>query len=242
MKDSTPLILGGLLLIAGIGIAKSLTAKCVPNIQAGSRVFLVGDSLGVGIGPYLKKLCTGIGADFAATTQISTTTNFWVGNDDFKSQIASFQPTLTIVSLGTNDTAGNTPAEQLSTNIANLLAIIQATGSAVYWVLPPSPLPFPDRFSALVRAQGVPVFESGQLDIPRGPDNLHPTVAGYAGWAGVIWQSATCSTQPPAASLSGLGRLRFLPLAGMKPRKSSIMARFVPTPKRRRPPIVFHRS
>ena len=239
------MILGGLLLIAGIGIAKSLTAKCVPNIQAGSRVFLVGDSLGVGIGPYLKKLCTGIGADFAATTQISTTASFWVGNDDFKSQIAAFQPTLTIVSLGTNDTAGNTPVDQLSTNIANLLAIIQATGSAVLWVLPPT-MPFPDRFSALVRAQGVPVFESAQLDIPRDPNSsppgVHPTIAGYAGWAGLIWQSATCSTQPPDAALSGLGRLRFLPLAGMKPRKSTVMARLVPTPKRRRPAIIFHRG
>jgi lysophospholipase L1-like esterase len=31
-------------------------------------------------------------------------------------------------------------------------------------------------------------FPSDQLAIPRGPDGIHPTARGYAGWAGAIWQ------------------------------------------------------
>ncbi|MFA4971580.1 MAG: SGNH/GDSL hydrolase family protein [bacterium] len=243
MKDSTPLILGGLLLVAGIGIAKSLSARCVPNIKAGSRVFLVGDSLAVGLGPYVKKLCTSVGADFDAASQISTTTGFWVGNAEFKAQIAAFQPTIVLVSLGTNDTAGNTQAPQLSANIAAMIDIIRATGAIVYWILPPT-LPFADRFSALVRQTGVPVFESSRFAIPRGPDNLHPTGLGYASWAGVIWQTATCSKEPPAVSLSGLGRLRFLPLNGVRPRASGVMSRVAPARpvRRRKPTITFRRT
>ncbi len=30
-------------------------------------------------------------------------------------------------------------------------------------------------------------FHSEKLEMPRGPDNLHPTARGYAGWAGAIW-------------------------------------------------------
>ena len=39
--------------------------------------------------------------------------------------------------------------------------------------------------------QGVPAtdyFHSEKLEIPRGPDGIHSTPRGYAGWAGAIWR------------------------------------------------------
>ena len=30
-------------------------------------------------------------------------------------------------------------------------------------------------------------FHSERLSLPRGPDGLHPTARGYAGWAGAVW-------------------------------------------------------
>lgn len=37
----------------------------------------------------------------------------------------------------------------------------------------------------------VSFFPTQSLDLPRGPDGIHPTPRGYAAWAGAIWRWLT---------------------------------------------------
>ena len=202
-------IFGGLLAVAGVGILRTLKPGCVSPIVPGGRVLLVGDSLGVGMDRYFATLAKEAGMDYASNVQGSTTTAFWAKDQGpVAASVASFNPTLTLISLGTNDTKTNYTLEQLDGHIRHLISIVSTRGGVPVWILQPS-LPFADRgFTQLVRDTGIRVFESSRIDIPRGPDGIHATGLGYAGWAGAVWQDLSCGKLPAPAPAAGLGAVR----------------------------------
>jgi lysophospholipase L1-like esterase len=152
----------------------------------------MGDSLSVGMDRHFKSLSTANKVAYSSATKSGTSTFQWVKPSyGLKARLEAFKPTVVLVSLGTNDSKTMLSEPQHLEAIQSLLDIIRASGAEPFWILPPS-LPWKESFSELVRSQGVPLFESSQIKIPRGPDKIHPTGVGYAGWAGIVWQSITC--------------------------------------------------
>jgi lysophospholipase L1-like esterase len=184
-------LLGGLLIAGGIGLVAVASSR--PKINEKSRVLLFGDSLAVGLNPHLKQLADEAGVEaYTGKGIVGTRLNQWDTDPWLDATLASFQPNLILVSLGTNDEATSPGAVEREADAFHaLLDKLRATGAEIVWIGPPE-LPFPRQGVADMIRESVPYyFESEQLDIPRAGDHLHPNAAGYAGWAGAIWRWLT---------------------------------------------------
>jgi len=184
-------LLGGLLITAGVGLAALATRR--PKLSASSRVLLFGDSLAVGLNPQFQQLATEAGVTYEGFGVVGSRIQAWLDNPQLDDALAAFKPTLILVSLGTNNEAEPSAgaADRAAPALAALLDKLHATGAEIVWIGPPT-LPFPRQgVSDLIRANVSYFFDSALLDIPRSPDGLHPNAAGYAGWAGAIWQWLT---------------------------------------------------
>jgi hypothetical protein len=194
--DKTSWVFAGLLLFSGYGIARSLMA-CSPLIGKGSRIFVTGDSLAVGLDMFMRKLAKKNRLAYDALVYGGTSTFQWTNpNRGLLARMQTFKPTVVIVSLGTNDSMTQFKEPRHRSEIKKLIEMIRGVGAIPYWVLPPK-LPWKQNFSQWVRDEKIRVFESEQVHIPMGPDNIHPTGAGYAGWAGLIWQDMACAETAP---------------------------------------------
>jgi lysophospholipase L1-like esterase len=189
--------------MAGLGMVRLLNG---PRVRKGMRVLLIGDSLAVGMAPYFAALAKEAGVDFKAMATVGTRIDQWAANPDLKKLLESFQPDLILVSLGTNDSfmQGAGIVEKQQAQLEKLLALLtQWPRSKDYglgpehlvWIGPPTlPKPPSPGISKMIQdAAGSALsprffyFHSEKLEMPRGPDSLHPTARGYAGWAGAIW-------------------------------------------------------
>lgn len=204
-------LLGGLLLAGGIGLVAAVRRR--PKLTEHSRLLMFGDSMAQGLDPHMKALAKESGIPYFAAAVPGTRIDQWAASQKLDQYLAEFQPTLTLVALGTNDAylPGDvwqkqaphlqTLLEKLRTfsnaNVNDAAGPHYAAGTEIIWIGPP-PLPAThlgmslntDFLEALAKA--VPhYFPSDELDIPRGPDGLHPSAAGFAGWAGRIWASLT---------------------------------------------------
>lgn len=196
-------IYAGLALVAGIGVVKLIGG---PRIRRGMRVLLVGDSLAVGMAPYFGALAKEAGVEFKSLATVSTRIDQWASSAELAKLLTSFQPDMVLISLGTNDsymTGGASTVEKQRAALEKLYALLtqwprsSGTGRGpehVVWIGPPTlPKPNPAMTGMIQDAAGNALsprfhyFHSDRLSLPRGPDGLHPTARGYAGWAGAIW-------------------------------------------------------
>lgn len=181
-------LLGSLLIAGGVGLVAAATRR--PKIGPETRLWVFGDSLAVGLIPQLRALADEEGiADFGGRGIVGSRLSDWDHDAALPGEFAAFQPTLILVSLGTNDEAlGPGAAERQAPHLERLLETLAGTGAEVVWVGPPE-LPFErEGVSDMIRAAVPYYYPSERLSIPRGPDDLHPNAAGYAGWAGALWQ------------------------------------------------------
>jgi lysophospholipase L1-like esterase len=155
-------------------------------IRAGDRLLLVGDSLAQGLAAPLKRLAADGSVNATSDGRVGTRIDQWAQQTWLQTDLQS-SPTFVLVSLGTNDMKlANALSERPL--LDQLLARLRASNARVVWILPPT-MPFPDPgVRAMIADTGVLLFRSDLLAIARGPDSIHPTAAGYAGWAGSIWQ------------------------------------------------------
>jgi len=175
---------------AGAGLAKLLPSG--PRIRAGTRLMVVGDSLAVGMAPYFACLSKEQKLPFDALAKVSTRIDQWAASQVLAEHVATFKPTLVLVSLGTNDAfmMGDVAAKQRPA-LAQLIAQLTVGGAELAWIGPPQLAGRPNAGLLTLLKSAIPAsnyFASETLPIPRGPDNLHPTAKGYAGWSGAIWQ------------------------------------------------------
>jgi lysophospholipase L1-like esterase len=183
-------ILGGLAVAAaGVGIARLLADR--PHIDEESRVLLLGDSHAQGLAPHLRTIAKEQGIPFHAVFRVGSTVDDWVGSPALVAALAEFQPTLILVVLGTNDAYLPDASERQTAAIEELVAELEAAGDVV-WVLPLDLERYggaePDQeLRQTIEDQAPSTFPSDELDIPRGPDGLHATAAGYGAWAGSLW-------------------------------------------------------
>lgn len=183
----------GLAVVAGVGLTTLIRRG--PKIVPGkTRLLLIGDSLAVGLGPPMQAIARDQKIPFDAVAEVGTRIDQWATRPDLDQHLAAFHPTLVLVSLGTNDEymQGAGVVSRQAQKLQALLAKLHAAGADVVWIGPPTlPKPQSNGIVPMLKAT-IPAshyFPSDTaLTLPRGPDQIHPTVAGYAGWAGALWQ------------------------------------------------------
>lgn len=195
--------------LGAVGIVELLSG---PTLRASDRILLVGDSLAVGLSTPLSALAKDHGIAFQAIAIVGTRIDQWAQSADLTAMLSSFQPTIVLISLGTNDAymlpaPGTTIGQRQAPYMEALLTKIEAVHPrAIVWIEPPT---LPDAAVSLssvrqlIEAQHaidlpkhikprVSLYLSQRLTItPRSPDGIHPVVSGYAFWAGKIWQWLT---------------------------------------------------
>ena len=207
VRNASPWLFGGIFAAAGVGILYAikkagLGAVCQPHIKSGDRVLLVGDSQSQGLKTPLGSLAKKTGIEFQSFTESGTTMGRWLHDAQVSATLASFKPTLVLICLGTNDSAGNYSDEKLASQVVAMRDWIKASGADLVWILP-TKLRFPERVSPAVNAAGIDAFPSATLPIPQ-VDGIHSTGRGYAGWAEHIWAFLSCAPTPQVA-MQGLG-------------------------------------
>lgn len=192
----------GLALVAGLGMVRLMNG---PRLRKGLRVLLIGDSLAVGMAPHFAALAKEAGVNFQAMATVGTRIDQWATNADLAKLAQSFKPELVLVSLGTNDEymQGDVVAKQRAALDKLLLVLMDWTHSHDYglgpehivWIGPPTlPKAKSNGIVAMIQDAAGSVlsprywyFHTERMEIPRGPDSIHPTARGYAGWAGAVW-------------------------------------------------------
>jgi len=242
---SAPWIVGGLLLMAGVGIVRAVQVRqaggelgsdaggCVPMVGPGSRVLLIGDSMAVGLTPHVKRLSNASGADCQVLTQAGSHVEQWLVGQSHDALIATLRelkPTLVVAALGLSDSKSGLSVEHIRSKALMLATQLTVDGAALLWVLPPA-LPFEDRMTPALSGSSIRTFVTRRLPLPKGPDGMSPTAAGYAGWARQLWLSLSCFRQ------GGFGGL---PLASGKPQTSLLTP--VQLPKRPSRPVMIGRK
>lgn len=187
----------GAAVATGVGIAFVLKGGH-PKLSETSRILLIGDSMAQGLAPQLKAMADEAGIPFVSLAVKGTVISEWAGltasahGQALVATLDAYRPTIILVSLGTNDeymSAAAAAAE--ADDLLALLTLLETYGDVV-WIGPPE-LPKDDSngIVAMIEDTDVAYFPSQQLDIPRAPDDLHPTVGGYGSWAGMLWSWLT---------------------------------------------------
>lgn len=188
-------LLGGVLFAGGVGLVRVLTAR--PKLNENSRVLVIGDSLARGMTPHFKTLAEEAEIPLVSLAIPGTRTSQWTDSPELAAALIEFDPTHVFISLGTNDAYTRFTPEEVAEDAAELVALVEETEAHVIWIgapaLPPTSAGAnlnPDILAA-IREVAPNYYDSTDLEIPRGPDNLHPTASGYAGWAGALWNWLT---------------------------------------------------
>jgi len=183
------------LFAGGVGLVRALTAR--PKLDENSRVLVIGDSLARGMTPHFRTLADETGIPLLSIAVPGTRVNQWADSAELGAQLINFDPTHVFISLGTNDAYTNFDPEDVGADVEDLVDTINETNAHVIWIGAPTlpefsaGAPLHEDILDTIRATAPNYFDSTDLIIPRGPDNLHPTAAGYAGWAGALWNWLT---------------------------------------------------
>lgn len=186
-----------------------------------TKVLLAGDSLALGLTAPLMAEAQRYGIELKGDGRTSTTAAQWVTGGWLAKDIADFAPTITLISLGTNDATGDLAA--FATNVQTLVDQATSKGGAVGWLGPPYLAPTLKQFPPgnvekmrkilleTLTARGINVFptdaDAPAKDYSRAQDGVHMTPAGYASWAKDIAEfaafPAAVKGKPVVAAKSG---------------------------------------
>jgi lysophospholipase L1-like esterase len=123
-----------------------------PTLRKGDRLMLVGDSLAVGLSAPLSALCRDNGIPFQAIATVGTRIDQWAQSQPLTDALAAFQPTIVLISLGTNDAymvaqSGQDIAARQAPYMEQLLSKIEQYPHAsdyglgpraIVWISPPT--------------------------------------------------------------------------------------------------------
>lgn len=183
-----------------------------PVVWPQERVLLIGDSLAVGLADPMEKAlrARNVGA-FKSIAIGGTMINQWAWSGSYRharlldATLADFQPTLVLISLGTNDEAsrgvvdsygnpakppygpGFSVARERKDSIPKLASKLAGVRSV--WIGPPVTGRWePDRaFRNLIAATWPGrYFDTEQIRIAKQSDDLHPVGSGYRVWNDAI--------------------------------------------------------
>lgn len=184
-------LLGGVLLAGGFGFVRAVTYR--PRLTPDSKIMLIGDSMAQGMLPHFRGLAEDSGLSYIGAGLPGTRIDQWTSSQWLRQKLTEFKPSHVLISLGTNDAFTNLSPSTVRKNAEDLLAVIQESGAHPIWIGAPQ---LPATYSGNNLNEGILetihnvapyYFASEDYEIPRGPDNLHPSAGGYAGWAGAVW-------------------------------------------------------
>lgn len=185
--------------IGGAARPMSSTPATAGALVPGS-ILLIGDSLAQGLAAPLGALAKANGFRFQGAGIQSTRIDQWATAGALPAALTSSRPGLVLISLGTNDMRAGDP-EPRRADVRTLIERIRGAGAEPAWIAPPT-MPFADpgiraMLAGELAAAGVRLYPSEQLQIPRGPDKIHPTPAGFHQWADAIGAWIPLTGGPP---------------------------------------------
>ena len=159
------------------------------------RVLLVGDSLAVGINGPMKQLAAASGIEYQGKGVTGSRIDQWAKT--LLDEQLGFEPTIVLVSLGTNDMKMSDPVVQQSGHVQTILQKARDKGAQVVWIVPPT-MPFPDKGvrQMILDAQPDGVVRADYLELPRAADQIHMTPSGYSTFAEAVWTCLTAEACP----------------------------------------------
>lgn len=172
---------------------------CHPMVRHGDRVVLMGDSQAEGLSMVMPRLAAADGVAllpvFVSGSSVrqwaEPATQGWNITDEWK-RIRAFEPTVILVSLGSNDSYSGPQIKEIDRPyLGDLLAMLEETGARkIVWIGPPKLARASaglDAFVVLVRSTGVLYYDSRKVDIAMEPDQLHATGKGRKTWGSWLW-------------------------------------------------------
>lgn len=155
------------------------------------QIYVIGDSIGVQLLPHLQKLAAKSGVLMRGSPVGGWRVSTWMGNAKGIETVAAaklWPATTFVVVLGTNDVlAGQVP------DIKPLCDRLKQGGAKVVWVGPGKlPGASSNQIVTAIRAQALTLSKVAYVDtrganVPLQSDKIHPTTAGAAQLAGLIW-------------------------------------------------------
>lgn len=181
----------------------------VPPKAPREQIWLIGDSLAVGLLPALKKLAAASGADLRGAPVGGTRVEHWTSSAIYLKNIddaLAWPATHFLISLGTNDAA----KKQLP-NIGPLIDHVRSKGSRVSWIgAPQIPFEFAPMTLAYIKKQcdylGAAYLDSRTATFEHAPgDKVHASPKGYATWAAWLWPRIKPNLVTSGSSLGVVG-------------------------------------
>lgn len=178
------------LLFVGAGIAIG-ASRSNPILNRGEKIWLIGDSLGVGLLQPLGEIAQAHGFTLAGEPVGGTTVGYWDAHPiDMAKQWGA---SVVVVVLGTNDAAATEQyRDTVASKSAHLVARLHSSGMRVCWVGPGSDFKFLEGGrevqTMVASSSGAEmVLDPTVQKFQKQPDNVHPTTSGYANMAQWIW-------------------------------------------------------
>ena len=158
-----------------------------PPLPEGTTVLHVGDSFAGALGIALNKRLKEAGVRGVLRYRTASYIVEWAHQDDLETYLSQYQPDLVLVSLGANELEIAEPERR----IPAIKKIVAKIGDRpCVWVGVPL---WSDKHNGLmdiVRDNAAPCrfMDSAALfpDMPRGHDNIHPTMQAREDWAGKV--------------------------------------------------------
>jgi lysophospholipase L1-like esterase len=178
------------LLFVGAGFAIAAT-KPHPLLIPGDKIWLIGDSLGVGLLQPLGEIVLAHNFVLSGAPVGGTTIGYWDAHP--VELVEQWGATVVIVVLGTNDAAATERyRDTVPAKAAHLVSRLHAVGTRVCWVGPGSDFKFSDGGrevqTMIASSSGSElVLDPTAQKFQKQPDNVHPTTSGYAEMAKWIW-------------------------------------------------------
>ncbi len=167
-------------------IAIDLEDMLLENNTSQLKVLVLGDSMGEGIAYGLSQLKKRYPIRYKSFAKASTTTFYWNSELLKNKEIENFAPDIVLIALGTNEWNGVGSATKL--RILKIYNKLESMGLKSVWVTPP--VCDANKFYEMVYdVYGNHTYDSRMINLPRGPDKIHPTMKGYITWADDILQA-----------------------------------------------------
>lgn len=185
--------IGWWLLRPGTSGGKPSKLSLDPYVGVGDSVWLLGDSLGVGISKHLLAMSKSDGVDVSVTNRVGASM-FW-GTIQAKSPMARGH-NVWLVCLGANDAALPLPSPNLKNWVKTIRDQAEANGAQVVWIIAPNGGGLPSYDKAFKTIMDI---VSDVILPPHGlkfaGDGVHLYPQAYEEWAEYIWKMATSSRQ-----------------------------------------------
>lgn len=186
-----PWIIGGGIAL-GVGAWAIAVNSRKPMLAPGDKLWVIGDSLGVGLLLPHRLIEEGqaAGVSVAGNPKGGAMTFQWAKKPDLLQPILDFGAHTVLVVLGTNDAAASESYmnRDFPTHVDKLAGRLLAEGLRVVWLAPGTSPGLPHEHTDLVAqtifdrgaADGFVTLNTNDIRVQYGNKDVHPTPAGYA--------------------------------------------------------------